>query len=175
VKAEALLALLEPVIESLGMECLGLEFAAHRSSGLLRIYIDVPGRLVTVEDCEQVSREVSATLDVNDPIKTRYTLEVSSPGLDRPLFKPAHFQRFLNEPAKISVRVPIGNRRRFQGAIRRVEPGGVVIDQDGQDVLISFDQIEKARLVPQFEETQGKPRSPSKANQAGKSKPKKTR
>ena len=151
-KSEQIETLLAPVIESIGLELLGLEFVPHRTNALLRIYIDAAERPVTIEDCEAASREVSATLDVHDPITSRYTLEVSSPGLDRPLFKPAHFARFVGEPAKVTVHVPVGTRRRFQGELRRVEGDLIVIEQDGVEVGIRHDNIEKAKLVPVFPE-----------------------
>ena len=143
--------LLGPAVEALGLELLGVEYSAGVNTALLRLYIDAPGRLVAIEDCETVSREVSGLLDVHDPIDANYTLEVSSPGIARPLFKPAHFARFLGEPAKITVDLPIGNRRRFQGNILRVEGDDIVIDQDGQEARIPHANITKARLAPVFE------------------------
>jgi len=103
---ETLLKLLEPVIEALGYELVELEFPPH----LLRIYIDREGG-VTVDDCEKVSRQVSSVLDVEDPIPGAYTLEVSSPGLDRPLRKEADFVRFTGEQAKLELTLPLATRR----------------------------------------------------------------
>jgi ribosome maturation factor RimP len=170
VKSSQLTLLIAPVVEALGLECLGVEYGQHSSNSLLRIYIDVADRNVTVEDCEAVSREVSGLLDVNDPISGHYTLEVSSPGFDRPLFAPAHFARFQGESAKLTVTMPIGGRKRFQGPIVRVEGQTIVLNQDGVEVAIVHDNIEKARLVPNFgDEPAEKPRSPSKAGKgAGK-------
>ena len=139
--------LLKPVIGALGLELLGLEFAPHRTNALLRIYIDAPGRTVTIEDCEAVSREVSATLDVNDPIKSHYTLEVSSPGIDRPLFAPEHFARIIGQEAKVQVNVPIEGRRRFQGPVRAVEGTRITLEQDGNPVSIEHGNIQKANLI----------------------------
>ncbi|HVF34250.1 MAG TPA: ribosome maturation factor RimP [Candidatus Saccharimonadia bacterium] len=139
--------LLKPVIGALGLELLGLEFAPHRTNALLRIYIDAPGRTVTIEDCEAVSREVSATLDVNDPIKSHYTLEVSSPGIDRPLFAPEHFARIVGHEAKVQVNVPIDGRRRFQGPVRAVEGTRITLEQDGNAVAIEHGNIQKANLI----------------------------
>ncbi len=146
-------ALLSPAVESLGLELLGLEFRPGNGNALLRLYIDAPGREggVTLDDCEAVSREVSALMDVHDPIDSHYTLEVSSPGIDRPLFKPAHFARFIGESAKIALEFPQDGRRRFQGAILAVEGDVVTIEQDGQPVALSCSSIQKARLVPAFE------------------------
>lgn len=164
VRSQQLTSLIAPVVEALGLECLGVEYGQHSSASLLRIYIDVADRHVTVEDCEAVSRQVSALMDVNDPISGHYTLEVSSPGFDRPLFAPAHFARFAGERAKLTVTMPIAGRKRFQGRIVRVEGETIVIEQDGAEVAIVHENIEKARLVPDFGPEPGeKPRSPSKA------------
>ena len=146
-KNDELDKLLKPVIGALGLELLGVEYAPHKTNSLVRIYIDAPGRPVTIEDCESVSREVSATLDVDDPIKSRYTLEVSSPGIDRPLFTPEQFSRFVGKEAKVQVNVPIAGRRRFQGPIRAVEGGNIVLEQDGNDVTIEHGNVQKANLI----------------------------
>lgn len=156
--AEQLTRIFEPVVSSLGLECLGVEFVASRGSGLVRVYIDVEGRHVTVDDCEAVSKEVGALLDVNDPISGRYTLEVSSPGFDRPLFTPAQFARFIGAPAKVSVNLAVNGRRRFQGTIVRVEGDTVVLSQDGTEVAISHSNIEKARLVADFSAIEPEPK-----------------
>ena len=149
--------LLGPTVESLGLELLGIEYLPAPGGATLRLYIDVPAaeggepsRTVTIEDCEAVSREVSAQLDVADPISGNYTLEVSSPGLDRPLFTAAHFARFLGEQAKVGLRLPQDGRRRLQGTILRVEGGTVVFGLDGAEFPIAVDNIDKARLVPDW-------------------------
>jgi ribosome maturation factor RimP len=161
--------LLAPVIADLGLECLGVEYSPSHGNSLVRVYIDAAERPVTVDDCEAVSRQVSATLDVNDPIQGRYTLEVSSPGLDRPLYAPEHFARFVGQTAKLEVNLPIDGRRRFKGPIRAVEGQTVVLDQDGSEVRIAHANIHKAKLVPDFGET-GKPGKvkPGKARKDGK-------
>jgi ribosome maturation factor RimP len=152
-KAEEIAELLSPTVAALGLELLGIEFAPSGGSALLRLYIDVQGRHVGIEDCEAVSREVSALLDVNDPISTEYTLEVSSPGIDRPLFTLAQYERFVGEQVKLHLRLPQDGRRRLQGRILRVEGQSVVIGEgtDGRETVgfkIARDNIEKARLVP---------------------------
>jgi ribosome maturation factor RimP len=157
-------ALLAPAIQSLGLELLGSEYAAGSSSALLRLYIDAPDRPVNLDDCEAVSREVSALLDVHDPIEGHYTLEVSSPGIARPLFKPEHFARFAGEVAKVTVDLPVDGRRRFQGPILRVEGDEIVLEQDGGEVRIPHASITKARLAPVFE-------APPKPGKAPKNKP----
>ena len=149
-KASEIVGLLTPTVTALGLELLGVEFSASAGSALLRLYIEAPGRHVAIEDCEAVSREISAVLDVNDPISSHYTLEVSSPGIDRPLFTLAHFQRFVGEQAKVSLRLPQDGRRRLQGRIVRIDGGNVVVAEEGKDgeFIVAFDNIEKARLVP---------------------------
>ncbi len=150
-------ALLAPTVASLQLELLGVEFVPSGAHALLRLYIDVGSgdgadaqRQVTIEDCEAVSREVSATLDVNDPISSAYTLEVSSPGIDRPLFTPAQFARHAGEIAKIALQLPIDGRRRMQGRIERVDGGNIVLTIDGRECAIAHDNIDKARLVPDY-------------------------
>jgi ribosome maturation factor RimP len=157
-------SLLAPAVQALGLELLGVEYSAGVSSALLRIYIDAPGRPVNIEDCEAASREVSALLDVHDPIDGNYTLEVSSPGIERPLFRPAHFARFAGEPAKVTVDLPIDGRRRFNGRILRVEGDEIVMEQDGAEVRLPHANITKARLAPVFE-------PPAKPGKAPKKKP----
>ena len=151
VKHDQLTQLLTPVIEALGYECIGVEYSPHRSNALVRIYIDRLPDGITVDDCERVSREVSATLDVDDPIPSHYTLEVSSPGLDRPLFSPAQFAAVMGEMVKLSTNLPLAGRRRFNGRVLEVTDSVVALDQDGQRVEIAHDNIQKARLVPSFD------------------------
>lgn len=142
--------LLAPVVADLGLECLGLEYIA--GSATLRVYIDVTSAdaAVNVDDCEKVSREISALLDVEDPIAGRYTLEVSSPGLDRPLFTPAQFARFTGEVVAVTLNLPIGRRRRFRGPIIAVAGDVVTIEHEGEAMDIEHVNIGKARLVPDY-------------------------
>jgi ribosome maturation factor RimP len=141
--------LVAPAIEALGCECLGLEYSPRRGSSLLRIYIDRPEG-ITVEDCEAVSREVEALLDVNDPIAGRYTLEVSSPGVDRPLFTPEHFARFVGETVVVTLVAPVAGRRRLQGPIRAVTGRDITLEVDGESLVIDHGDVQKARLVPDW-------------------------
>jgi len=149
---EELTQLLAPVIADLGLECVGVEYSPSHGNSLVRVYIEAADRPVTVDDCEVVSRQVSASLDVHDPIEGRYTLEVSSPGLDRPLYTPEQFARFIGETAKLEVNLPIEGRRRFQGPIRAVEGATILMEQDGVVVRIARDNVHKAKLVPDFGE-----------------------
>lgn len=149
-KAE-IAGLLGPTVQALGLELWGVELALSRSRSLLRLYIDHSQRPVTLDDCESVSREVSAVMDVNDPITGNYTLEVSSPGLDRPLFEAAHYERFVGAVVRAQTLTPIAGRRRFQGTITSVAGGQVTITIDTGPVSLAIADIEKAKLVPQFD------------------------
>jgi len=154
-KATQISTLLAPTVESLGLQLLGIEYLSAPGGAVLRLYIDVPegeaeARTVTIEDCESVSREVSAQLDVEDPISANYTLEVSSPGVDRPLFDAAQFSRFTGERAKVGLKLPQDGRRRLTGTIVSVDAGTIVFDVDGAPIEVSVDNIDKARLVPDW-------------------------
>ena len=136
----------EPVVGMLGYELVGIEYL-QGAGGLLRVYIDTPAG-ITIEDCERVSRQISAVLDVEDPIRARYRLEVSSPGLDRPLFTAEHFRRFTGSMVKVRLSVPMQGRRNFTGLLQGLDDGQVLLEVEGQDVTVPFDRIEKARVVP---------------------------
>jgi ribosome maturation factor RimP len=147
---DRLLALLEPLVEQLGYELVDIEWASAPRSGLLRIYLDLPaGREghIGIEDCEKVSREVSALLDIEDPVPGAYTLEVSSPGFDRVLRKPAHFGRFVGARVWLELQLPRDGRRRFTGTLVRVTDTGVELEVDGEPVAVAFTEIGKARLA----------------------------
>jgi ribosome maturation factor RimP len=147
---ETLLGLLESPIGALGYEVVELEFHPQGRGGLLRVFIDKDGG-VTVDDCEIVSRQVSAVLDVEDPIPGAYTLEVSSPGLDRPLRKPADFARYVGQQARIDLSLPLEGRRRFAGTLKGCEADEVSIEVDGELHKLPLSGIAKARLVPDLE------------------------
>ena len=147
---EKLGEIIAPLVGDLGLEFVGVEFSPSSGNSMLRVYIDAPERPVVIEDCERVSREISALLDVNDPIAGRYTLEVSSPGIDRPLFTPQQFARFVGSEVKINTALPVDGRRRFQGVLRAVDDERVNVDQDGKDVAIAHANIIKAKLVPDY-------------------------
>src|SRR5580692_13182189 len=148
---DALMRLLEPPIEALGFELLDLELAQAGRGGVLRIFIDglKPDASVTVDDCAAVSHAVSEVLEIEDPIKGNYTLEVSSPGFDRILRKRSHFERFLGERIFAELKVPIDGRRRFVGRLKSVEGGSIVVEVDGQVHDLPLERIHKARLRPE--------------------------
>ena len=149
-KLEQLQDILTPVIEALGYQCWGIEYIAQGRHSLLRVYIDHDNGIF-IDDCETVSRQLSAVLDVEDPISAEYTLEVSSPGMDRPLFTLEQFAAFVGEQVKIRLRSPVEERRNFQGLIRSVEDQDVVVQVDEYEYLLPIDLIEKANILPNFE------------------------
>lgn len=141
--------LIQPVVEDLGYEFVGLEHSSNPKNPALVLYIDQPSG-IAVEDCEKVSREVASLLDVEDPIPGNYVLEVSSPGLDRPLFSLAQFEQFAGSVAQITLFAPVSGRRKFKGPILGVADERVRINQDGVEVELEFGNIAKARLVPDY-------------------------
>lgn len=168
-KATEIANLLAPTVEALGLELLGVEYLPAPGSATLRLYIDVPlaeqpERIVNIDDCERVSREVSAQLDVEDPISGNYTLEVSSPGVDRPLFTLAQFARHVGESAKVGLKLAQNNRRRLQGVIVRVDEaaGEVVFEVEGVEIATAFDNIDKARILPDWVALGLAPQKPNK-------------
>ena len=144
---ERLIALIEPLLVQLGYELVELEMAPAHGRGSLRIFIDRPEG-IGISDCERVSREVSALMDVEDPIPTAYALEVSSPGDDRVLRTPAHFERFRGSRVLVELVAPRAGRRRYTGLLQEVSATGVALEVDRQRVDVSFGEIAKARLAP---------------------------
>ncbi|MEK6758413.1 MAG: ribosome maturation factor RimP [Deltaproteobacteria bacterium] len=143
---ERIRALAQPVAESLGLELVDAHFATDSGRKVLRVYIDKPGG-VSLDDCAGMSREFSTVLDVNDPIPQRYSLEVSSPGLDRPLKKEADFERFMGRRARIRSREAIEGRRNFNAVIDSVDGANILVtDFDGKKFVLTISNIEKARL-----------------------------
>ena len=152
-----LIGLVEPLLVNLGFELVDLEFAAGRGSGMLRVFIERDPVAVArgagpagIEDCELVSREVSALMDVHDPIPTAYRLEVSTPGLDRVLRTPAHFARFVGARLETELAAPRDGRRRYMGRLARASASGVELDVEGTQVLLEYAEIYRARLVPEW-------------------------
>ncbi len=143
---ERLIALIEPLAGRLGYELVDLEYSAGRGSATVRLYIDRPEG-VGIEDCERVSREVSALLDVEDPIATAYTLEVSSPGFDRVLRTRAHFERFVGARVFVELSAPREGRRRYTGTLLAVHDSGIELEVDGGRVAVGFTEMAKARLA----------------------------
>jgi len=145
-----LLALLKPIAEGLGYEFVGAEYLSQGKHSVLRVFIDKPEG-IAVEDCEAVSRQVSSMLDVEDPITGVYSLEVSSPGMDRPLFCPEHFEQFVGRDVKLLLSAPLNNRRKMTVTLKQMSDGIVHAELEGEAIEIDFENIEKAHLVPVFD------------------------
>ena len=142
--------LFEPVIESMGYELVGVEYqGGSTGGGLLRVYIDSEDG-ISADDCQKVSYQVSGVLDVEDPIPGHYTLEISSPGLDRMLFRPEDFERFAGQLVKLRAASPVDGRRNFKGRLVGMRDGQVVIEQDDGEVSLAYEQVDQARLVPEY-------------------------
>jgi ribosome maturation factor RimP len=139
--------LLGPVVANLGYELWEIEYAPRAGGGLLRLYIDSPDG-ISLDDCEKVSRAVSAVLDEADPIPNEYTLEVSSPGLDRVLRTQGHFARFAGERVKVEMIALINGRKRFQGRLQKVGESEITLETDGGEVSLPIEDIHRARLIP---------------------------
>lgn len=144
---EELAGLLEPTVTRLGYELADLEVRLGSKGGLIRLFIDKEDG-ITLEDCEKVSRAVSALLDVEDPVPGHYELEVSSPGLDRKLTKVEHFQRFIGETVQVKLRFPLDGRRRFRGSLKAQQKEEIVVEVDGESYSLPLSMIDTARLVP---------------------------
>jgi ribosome maturation factor RimP len=150
---DVLIRLLEPPIEALGFELVDVEFAREGRGGVLRIFIDQRAQEsaagVTVDDCARVSHAVSEVLEIQDPIKGHYTLEVSSPGFDRILRTRAHFERFVGERIIAELKLPMDGRRRFIGLLKSASSDTIVVEVDGKAYALPLDRIQKARLRPE--------------------------
>jgi ribosome maturation factor RimP len=150
---DKLMGIIEPVCEDAGFELCELTFAREQVGWVLRVYIDhalpdKPG--VTFADCERLSKELSAVLDVADPVDCHYSLEVSSPGLDRPLRKITHFQRFIGHEARVKLREPREGRKNFQGVLLSADPDDIAMRVDGKAVHLPPGSIQSAKLVPDW-------------------------
>lgn len=140
---------IEPTVAGLGYELLGVERSRGSASQLLRLYIDhVDG--ITVEDCERVSRQVSDLLDAEQLVQGEYTLEVSSPGLDRPLFTLEQHRRFIGEEVALRLRALVGGRRRVSGRLCAVSDESLTVEVEGERLEIPYREVERARLVPDW-------------------------
>jgi ribosome maturation factor RimP len=142
--------LLQPVVEALGCELWGLELQAGGKTKLLRIYIDRAEEGVGIEDCERVSRQSSAVLDVEDVINGEYILEVSSPGMDRPLYELSQYEQFIGEDISLRLRFPYEGRRNFKGRLTGVDGDEIIVAATDHEFLFPVEGIEKANVVPRF-------------------------
>lgn len=151
IKTQQLETLLEPVVSSMAYEFVGMEFISQGRHSILRIYIDAENG-VSVEDCAKVSHQLSAVLDVEDPIAGEYSLEVSSPGLDRPLFRLSHYEQFIGSEVKFrTLRPQLENgQRKFKGTINAVKNDNVIFIVDNETLSVPFTNIDKANLIAKF-------------------------
>jgi Uncharacterized protein conserved in bacteria len=146
-KQQQLTDLLGPTVTALGLELWAIEIIGTGNRSTLRLVIDHQDRPVSVEDCESVSRQVSRVLDVEDPLPERYTLEVSSPGIERSLHTLAHFERFVGYQARIKLKIPFERRKNFTGVIAGVENQAVLLQQDETEYEFPEEQIERGQLI----------------------------
>lgn len=139
---------LATLIQSMGYELIGVEMFPEGGRKVFRIYIDSP-KGITVDNCSQVSYQVSAMFDVEDPIQGHYNLEVSSPGIDRPLFEIDHFKKQIGNRVRIRLQRAIGNRKQYKGLLQRVEGENIYLLVEGieQEVMLPFSEIEKANVI----------------------------
>lgn len=167
-----LFEIVEPVAADAGYELVDLVFVREGAGWVVRVFIDhleghapegIEGSQVSFADCEEMSRELSAVLDVEDPVPCAFTLEVSSPGLDRPLRTAAHFARYIGQVAKVRLAVGTGGRRNFKGTLVGVDEGVVTIEVDGRNYELPVADVATARLVPDWDAIMGTP-APTTSN-----------
>ncbi|WP_373092214.1 ribosome maturation factor RimP [Zhongshania sp.] len=141
--------LVRPGVEALGYQLWGLDHQSQGRHTLLRVYIDSEEG-IGVDDCAKVSHQISGVLDVEDPIAGEYNLEVSSPGMDRPLYTLEQYAQYIGSDISVRLRVPFEGRRKFLGRLTGIEDGDVVLTAEEHEYLLPFDQIDKANVVPRF-------------------------
>lgn len=144
-------ALFEPVVQGLGYELVEIEYQPNPKHGVLRLYIDREDGDIQLDDCSTVSNQISALLDVEDPLPGRFNLEISSPGMDRPLRKLSDFQRFIGETVKLKTSMALAGQRNFKGRLLAVENDELVLEYDNKQVRVPHAAVDKARLVPNFD------------------------
>ncbi len=145
---EQLQTLIEPAVTALGYELVGVESLSPGRGGLVRVYIDSQDG-ISLDDCELVSRQVSGLLDVEDPIPGRYTLEVSSPGVERPLFTPEQYLRFIGEKVRIELDIPVQGRRKITGILHGYGDGNVIVVENGKEMALPLQAVGRCHLVPE--------------------------
>lgn len=148
-KLRLLQELIQPGVEALGYKLWGIEYLAQGQHSTLRVYIDSEDG-INVDDCAKASHQISGVLDVEDPISGQYNLEVSSPGMDRPLFTLEQFAEYAGNQVQLRLRVPFEGRRKFKGLLNGVEGEDVLVIVDQDEYLLPIDYIDKANVIPQF-------------------------
>lgn len=138
--------MLRPAVEETGKELLGVEFISAGNHSVLRLFIDHENG-IDVDDCAEVSRQVGAILDVEDPISSEYSLEVSSPGLDRPLFEKSQFEAVVGETVEAKISMPLNGRRKFKGKLVAVENESLIVMVDNEEYELVISNVDKAHLV----------------------------
>ncbi len=138
-------ALIRPVVEGLGCTLWGIEYRPQKNSALLRVFIDSEDG-VSMDDCSRVSHQISGVMDVEDPIPVAYTLEVSSPGLERVLFYPEQYQQYIGQRVKVRLKWPVQDQRNYVGLIKGITEDHLELDHDGVTVEIPFEAIHRTRL-----------------------------
>jgi len=146
---EKVQVIVEKVAETMGYELVGVEYLQRDKTSLLRVYIDQPEG-INLEDCQAVSHQLSGVLDVEDPIAGNYNLEISSPGLDRPLFKAEDYQRFTGSQVKIKMSKTESGRKNYKGVIQGLENDEVILDMQGNEIRLALADIDQSKLVPEF-------------------------
>jgi len=136
-------------VEALGFQLWGIEYVQAGKHSIVRVFIDHENG-INIEDCAEVSRQVSAVLDVEDPISTEFTLEVSSPGVDRPLFNAQQYAAYIGEDAKVQLTMPVAGSRNLKGAITKIEGQMLTIKVDGKDLVVALDNIRKGNIIAKF-------------------------
>lgn len=142
--------IVQPVVESMGHEFVGIRYLPQGKYAVLRIYIDHKDG-VKVENCSAISHQISGILDVEDPISGQYSLEVSSPGMDRPLFSVAHYQQFIGSEVQIRFSGLVEGRRKLKATIKSVEDEKITVVSEGETLVLDFGQIDSAQIVPNFD------------------------
>jgi ribosome maturation factor RimP len=142
-------ALVEPVIEEMGFELVDVEFLTDRGRKVLRIYVDAEGG-ITLDECVEVSREIGTLIDLEDMVPDQYVLEVSSPGLDRPLKKEKDFAAAVGRRVKVKMKKPVGRRRNFTGILESFENSVIILQVDNRNVSLPLKEVERARVVYEF-------------------------
>lgn len=149
-RIESLKEMLEPAVNAVGMDLWGIEFMSQGRHSVLRVYIDSDNG-VTIDNCEAASHQVSGVLDVEDPISGEYSLEVSSPGMDRPLFNFDQFARYQGDLIKVRLQMAVNGMRNFTGKLLEAKDDSLTFEVDNQQLTVSINQIDKANLVPIFD------------------------
>ncbi|MEQ1560018.1 MAG: ribosome maturation factor RimP [Methyloglobulus sp.] len=144
-----LVNLIEPIVEGLGYECVGIEYNPHPRHGLLRVYIDSANGIL-VDDCSKVSHQISGVLDVEDPIPGNYQLEVSSPGTERPFFHLHQFEKFIGSTVLVNLYQAIAGRKKITGVIEKVVDNIITLREADQIFEVSYEAMSKARMVPEY-------------------------